>query len=132
MVNVVGLMPLRKTGVYHKQGFQNRCQASANKQGFQKCGLVPNSTFRTEVTECVTVCTHHAVGNLLRVLSPYRWRNKLGKFVSFNPDCWGFTMDVSQALMCVHVANILVVLGLIPSPIVKLKSERKAKGIIWE
>lgn len=41
-------------------------------------------------------------------------------------------MDVSQALMCVHVANILVVLGLIPSPIVKMKSERKAKGIIWE
>lgn len=66
------------------------------------------------------------------ILSPYRWRNKLGKFVSFNPDCWKFTMDVSQALMCVHVANILVVLGLIPSPIVKMKSEREAKGIIWE
>lgn len=31
MVNVVGFMSLRKTGVYHKQGFQNLCQASANK-----------------------------------------------------------------------------------------------------
>lgn len=41
-------------------------------------------------------------------------------------------MDVSQALMCVHVTNILVVLGLIPSPILKMKSKRKAKGIIWE
>lgn len=34
-------------------------------------------------------------------------------------------MAVSQALKCMHVANILVVLGLIPSPIVKMKSQRQ-------
>ncbi len=63
------------------------------------------------------------------VLPPYRGRNKLGKCVSFNPDCWGFTVDVSQALMCVYVANIWVVLGLIPSPIVQMKNQRKAKEL---
>lgn len=63
------------------------------------------------------------------LLPPVRWGNRLGKFVSFNPDCRGFTMDASQALRCVPEANVLVVLGLISSTREQGEGLRNDSGI---